>query len=89
MGREFVPRRPATFKQPPMHIASQCASVPMQPAAVNAGATETMHPDTIAAVRLLVLALERHPEDLATLAVYGDMPEHLLDLVDDYIDEDD
>ena len=48
-----------------------------------------MHPDTIAAVRLLVLALERHPEDLATLAVYGDMPEHLLDLVDDCIDEDD
>ena len=61
----------------------------MQPAAVNAGATETMHPDTIAAVRLLVLALERHPEDLATLAVYGDLPEHLVDLVDDYIDDDD
>ena len=47
-----------------------------------------MHPDTIAAVRLLVLALERHPEDLATLAIYGDMPEHLIDLVDDYIDDD-
>jgi hypothetical protein len=45
----------------------QCSSLAMQPAAVNAGATETMHPDTIAAVRLLVLALERHPEDLATL----------------------
>lgn len=54
---------------------------------MNAGAPETMHPDTIAAVRLLVLALERHPEDLATLAVYGDLPEHLIDLVDDYIDD--
>ncbi len=48
-----------------------------------------MHPDTIAAVRLLVLALERHPEDSATLAVYGDLPEHLVDLVDDYIDDND
>ncbi len=48
-----------------------------------------MHPDTIAAVRLLVLALERHPEDLATLAIYGDMGEHLLDLIDDYTDGDD
>jgi len=72
-----------------MHTGGQCASVPMQPAAVNAGATETMHPDTIAAVRLLVLALESHPEDLEVLQVYGDMGEHLADLVDDYIDEDD
>jgi len=48
-----------------------------------------MHPDTLAAVRLLVLALERHPEDLATMAIYGDMPEHLADLIDDYTDGDD
>lgn len=60
----------------------------MQPAAVNAGATETMHPDVIAAVRLLVLALESHPEDLEILQIYGDMGEHLADLVDDYIDDD-
>ncbi|WP_216903184.1 hypothetical protein [Synechococcus sp. CCY 9618] len=42
-----------------------------------------MHPDTIAALRLLVLALEVHPEDLAELAIYGDMPEHLADVIDD------
>ena len=48
-----------------------------------------MHDDTIAAVRLLVLALEAHPEDLEILQVYGSMGEHLADLVDDYIDEDD
>ena len=48
-----------------------------------------MHPDTIAAVRLLVLALENHPQDLETLEVYGDMGEHLVDLIDDYIDNDD
>ena len=47
-----------------------------------------MHPDTLAALRLLVLALESHPEDLAELAVYGDMPEHLADLISDYIDDD-
>ena len=46
-----------------------------------------MHPDTLAAVRLLVLALERHPEDLETLQVYGDMGEHLADLIDDYLDD--
>lgn len=63
------------------------SKVPGRPATANAGATKTVHPDTTAAVRLLVLALERHPEDLATLAVYGDMPEHLADLVDDYIDD--
>lgn len=60
----------------------------MRPAAVNAGAPEAMHPDTIAALRLLVLALEAHPEDLAELAVYGDLPEHLADALDDYTDDD-
>ena len=47
-----------------------------------------MHPDTCAALRLLVLALEAHPEDLATLQIYGDMGEHLADLIADYIDDD-
>ncbi len=46
-----------------------------------------MHPDTIAAVRLLVLALENHPEDLEILEAYGDMGEHLLDLIGDYLDD--
>ncbi len=46
-----------------------------------------MHPDTIAAVRLLVLALENHPEDLEILQVYGAMGEHLADLIDDYLDD--
>lgn len=48
-----------------------------------------MHPDTLAAVRLLVLALESHPEDLATLQIYGSMGEHLADLIDDYLDDED
>jgi len=48
-----------------------------------------MHPDTAAAVRLLVLALGNHPEDLEILQIYGDMGEHLADLVDDYLDDDD
>ena len=47
-----------------------------------------MHSDTAAAVRLLVLALESHPEDLEILQIYGDMGEHLADLVDDYLDDD-
>lgn len=38
---------------------------------------ETMHPDTLAALRLLMLALGGHPEDLAVLQIYGQMPKHL------------
>ncbi len=48
-----------------------------------------MHPDTLAALRLLVLALENHPDDLETLQIYGDMPEHLADLISDYLDDGD
>jgi hypothetical protein len=48
-----------------------------------------MHPDTIAAVRLLVLALEAHPADLEVLQIYGSMGEHLADLIDDYLDDGD
>ena len=46
-----------------------------------------MHPDTLAALRLLVLALEAHPEDIAELMVYGDLPEHLADVIDDHIED--
>ena len=42
---------------------------------------------TKAAVFALVDALEAHPEDLGTLAVYGNLPLHLLDVVDDFDDE--
>ena len=40
-------------------------------------------------MRLLVFALENHPEDLETLQAYGDMAEDLADLVDDFINDDD
>jgi hypothetical protein len=46
-----------------------------------------MHPDTLAAVRLLVLALERHPEDLEIVQFYGGIDEHLSDLIHDYLDD--
>jgi hypothetical protein len=48
-----------------------------------------MHPDTLAALRLLALALAAHPDDLRTLAVYGDMPAHLADALDDHAGDDD
>lgn len=48
-----------------------------------------MHPDVCAALRLLVLALTAHPEDIATLTIYGDMPEHLADVIADYVDDGD
>lgn len=46
-----------------------------------------MHPDTLAALRLLGLALSTHPEDIETLAIYGRLPEHLADAIEDYITE--
>ena len=51
-----------------------------------------MHPDTLAALRLLGLALATHPEDVAELAAYGDLPAHVADAIEDWIegtDEDD
>lgn len=46
-------------------------------------------PDTLAAIRLLVLALEANPEDVEILQVYGDMAEHLADLITDYMEDED
>lgn len=43
-----------------------------------------MHPDTMAALRLLVLSLEVHPEDLEVLMDYGHLPEHLNDAIEDH-----
>jgi hypothetical protein len=48
-----------------------------------------MHPDTCAALRLLVLALTAHTEDIATLNDYGNMPEHLTDVIADFVDDGD
>ena len=48
-----------------------------------------MHPDTLAALRLLAVTLILHPEDAAALSIYGDLPDHLGDVIDDYIDDDD
>ncbi len=48
-----------------------------------------MHSDTLAALRLLASALAANPDDLRTLAVYGDMPEHLADALDDHAGDDD
>ena len=46
-----------------------------------------MHEDTIAAIRLLALALEAHPEDLQILQIYGHMAEHLADLIADHVED--
>jgi hypothetical protein len=43
-----------------------------------------MHERTAEAVVALVEALRAHPDDLLTLAPYGNMPAHLIDLLEDY-----
>jgi len=42
-----------------------------------------IHRGTSAALRLLVLALEVHPEALGELACYGNLSEHLSDVIED------
>ena len=44
-----------------------------------------MHPDTLAALRLLALALQLHPDDAAAMEQYGSLPAWLADAVDDLI----
>jgi hypothetical protein len=43
-----------------------------------------MHDDTADAVRALVAALMAHPEDISLMRAYGDLPQHLIDLLEDY-----
>ena len=43
-----------------------------------------MHDATVAAVRALVAALKDHPDDLRAMQPYGNLPQHLIDLLDDY-----
>ena len=46
-----------------------------------------MNDETARAVRTLVNALMAHPKDLQMMKVYGNLPDHLLDLVSDYDDD--
>ena len=46
-----------------------------------------MHDTTAAAVRALVAALQQHPEDLQAMQVYGNLPQHLIDYLEDYEDD--
>jgi hypothetical protein len=47
-----------------------------------------MHPDVLAALRLLAVVLLLHPEDAAELNDYGHLPDHLADVIGDHLDED-
>lgn len=58
-----------------------------EPALVTHKHSDNMHRDTLAALRLLVLALEAHPEDIEALNIYGNIAEHLADVIDDHFDD--
>jgi hypothetical protein len=45
-----------------------------------------MHPDTLAALRLLALALQLHPNDAAALDQYGSLAAWLADAVDELLE---
>lgn len=45
---------------------------------------DTMHQRTADAVLALVEALKAQPDDLRTLKAYGNLPDHLVDLLEDY-----
>jgi hypothetical protein len=42
-----------------------------------------MHPDTIAAMEALQAVLALHPDDAETLSIYGRLPDHLSDAIED------
>ena len=46
-----------------------------------------MHDSTAAAVRALVAALQQHPDDLIDMQAYGDLPQHLIDFIEDHEDD--
>ena len=46
-----------------------------------------MHPDTLAALRLLAVTLILHPEDAAELSDYGHLPDHLADVISDQLED--
>jgi hypothetical protein len=58
-------------------------------AAVAPRDTEQCTQTLALALRLLVLALTAHTEDIATLNDYGNMPEHLTDVIADFVDDGD
>jgi hypothetical protein len=43
-----------------------------------------MHDETAAAVRALVAALMANPEDIRLMRPYGDLPQHLIDFLQDH-----
>jgi hypothetical protein len=43
--------------------------------------------DTLDAINALAEALVQHPEDVAPLMLYGHLPEHLMDIIEDYFSE--
>jgi hypothetical protein len=43
-----------------------------------------MHPETLAALVRLAEVLTANPADAAALAVYGSLPEHLADAIEDH-----
>lgn len=47
-----------------------------------------MHPDTLTALVRLAEVLADHPDDLDALRVYGNLPAHLADVIDDHNPED-
>lgn len=42
-----------------------------------------MHPDTIAAMEALHAVLALHPDDAEALSIYGRLPEHLSDAIEE------
>lgn len=46
-----------------------------------------MHPDTLAALEQLAAALLANPADALALAIYGHLPEHVADALDDHQSE--
>jgi hypothetical protein len=88
VGRPHPQRRLQRMRGPVLRVCRHRVE-PIRGQAERAASIEelTMNPATVAALRLLVLALGNHPEDLEALNQYGRMGEHLADLIEDLMDD--
>jgi len=45
-----------------------------------------MSPETLEALQALAIAIESNPDDRQMLRIYGNLPAHLSDIIDDFFE---
>ena len=58
------------------------------PQQIKSNHMQDLSDETLDAINALAEALVRNPEDVSPLMLYGQFPEHLMDIIGDYFPED-